>query len=82
MFTPEDFINQVVKAKKQFVATFVKNEAAATAMNEFVDTQATYTKEAVKAFTKVGTSLVSETVTASQKFVNQDFSKYFKAYKA
>jgi hypothetical protein len=81
MFTPEDFINSVVKSKKQFVSTFVKNEAAAKAMNEFVDTQATYTKEAVKAFTKVGTTLVSETVTASQKFVNQDFSKYFKTAK-
>jgi hypothetical protein len=81
MFTPEDFINQVVKAKKQFVTTFVKNEAAAKAMNKFVDTQATYTKEAVKAFTDVGTSLYSETVTASQKFVNQDFTKYFKTAK-
>lgn len=77
MFTPENFIDAVVKAKKQWVATVVKNDVAAKAMNEFVDAQAAYTKEAVATFTKVGVSLYKETIASAQKVVNKDYAKAY-----
>lgn len=41
-------IDQIQTAKKQFVSTFVKNEPLAKIFNNFVDTQAEYTKQATK----------------------------------
>lgn len=53
-------IDQIQSAKKQFVSTVVKNEALAKILNNFVDTQSDYTKQATKlsidsmtAFTKL-----------------------------
>jgi hypothetical protein len=37
MFTVDSTVDTVQGAKKQFVKTFVQNETAATAMNEFID---------------------------------------------
>ena len=82
MFTPENFIDTVQNGKKQFVKTAITHEGTAKVLNDFVDAQTAYTKDAVKAFTKVGTSLYSEAVTAGQKFVNQDFSKYITIWTA
>lgn len=41
-------IDQIQDAKKQFVKTFIQNEAFAAICNNFVDTQAEYTKQATK----------------------------------
>jgi hypothetical protein len=40
MFTADAIIDTVQTGKKQFVKTFVTNEAVAAAMNSFVDAQA------------------------------------------
>jgi hypothetical protein len=71
MFNPETFIDTVQSGKKQFVNTFVQNDAVKKALNEFVDAQAAYTKAAVKTATEVNAKLVTEMT----KF---DATKFFK----
>lgn len=61
MFTPEAIIDTIQNSKKQFVRAAIKNEAIADAWIKFADTQAAYTKAAVRAFTDVGTSMYYET---------------------
>lgn len=75
MFTADTFIDTVSTAKKEFVKTFVKHEAIAKSMNDFVDAQAKYTKEAAKAGTDVATKMASELVKASQEASKVDFAK-------
>lgn len=74
MFNPETFIDTVQSGKKQFVNTFVQNEAVKKALNEFVDAQSAYTKAAVKTATEVNAKLVAE----ATKF---DAAKFFKVSK-
>ena len=86
MFTADAIIDTVQTGKKQFVKTFVTNEAVATAMNSFVDAQADYTKKAVKVGMDTFTTLSSELIKASQKAMKFDYAKFgegiMKAYTA
>lgn len=40
-------VDAVQSIKKQFVSTFVQNEQISTALNQFIDSQAQYTKDAI-----------------------------------
>ena len=86
MFTADAIIDTVQTGKKQFVKTFVTNEAVATAMNSFVDAQADYTKKAVKVGMDTFTTLSSELIKASQEAMIFDYAKFgegiMKAYTA
>jgi hypothetical protein len=77
MFTADTFIDTVSTAKKEFVKTFVKHDAIAKSMNEFVDAQAKYTKEAAKAGTDVATKMASELVKVTQEAAKVDYTKKF-----
>lgn len=76
MFTPEAMIDAVQSGKKQFVKTFVQNEAAATAMNEFIDAQADYTKKAAKVGIDTFTVLSTEMVKTMQNTAKFDYTKF------
>ena len=86
MFTADAIIDTVQTGKKQFVKTFVTNEAVATAMNSFVDAQADYTKKAVRVGVDTFTTLSSELIKASQEAMKFDYTKFgegiMKAYTA
>jgi hypothetical protein len=86
MFTVDSTVDTVQGAKKQFVKTFVQNETAATAMNEFIDAQAEYTKKAAKVGIDTFTVLASETTKAMQNAMKFDYAKFgegvMKAYQA
>jgi hypothetical protein len=86
MFTVDSTVDTVQGAKKQFVKTFVQNETAATAMNEFIDAQAEYTKKAAKVGMDTFTVLASETTKAMQNAMKFDYTKFgegvMKAYQA
>ena len=86
MFTVDATIDTIQGAKKQFVKTFVQNETAATAMNEFIDAQADYTKKAAKVGMDTFTVLASETTKAMQNAMKFDYAKFgegiMKAYTA
>lgn len=76
MFTVDSTVDTVQGAKKQFVKTFVQNETAATAMNEFIDAQAEYTKKAAKVGIDTFTTLASETTKAMQNAMKFDYAKF------
>jgi hypothetical protein len=86
MFTADAFIDTVQTGKKTFVNTFVTNEAAKEAMIKFIDSQADYTKKAVKATTDAAATVASETVKAMQEATKFDYVKFgegiMKAYTA
>jgi hypothetical protein len=86
MFTADAIIDTVQTGKKTFVKTFVQNETAAKAMNEFIDAQAEYTKKATKAGLDTFTTLTTELVKASQDAMKFDYTKFgegiMKAYTA
>jgi hypothetical protein len=86
MFTVDSTVDTVQGVKKQFVKTFVQNETAATAMNEFIDAQAEYTKKAAKVGIDTFTTLASETTKAMQNAMKFDYAKFgegvMKAYQA
>jgi hypothetical protein len=86
MFTIDATIDAVQNGKKQFVKTFVQNETAATAMNEFIDAQAEYTKKAAKAGVDTFTVLSTEFVKTVQNAAKFDYAKFgegvMKAYSA
>ena len=86
MFTADAIIDTVQTGKKQFVKTFVTNEAVATAMNSFVDAQADYTKKAFKVGVDTFTTLSSELIKANQEAMKFDYAKFgegiMKAYTA
>jgi len=86
MFTADATIDAVQTAKKTFVNTFVTNEAVKSALINFVDAQAEYTKKAVKAGSDTATTLVSESVKAYQDATKFDYTKFgegiMKAYSA
>lgn len=76
MFTSEAMIDAVQNSKKQFVKTFVQNEAAATAMNEFIDAQADYTKKAAAVGMDTFTVLGGEMVKTVQNAAKFDYTKF------
>ena len=67
MFTADAIIDTVQNGKKTFVNTFVTNEAVKEAMVNFVDTQAEYTKKAVKVGQDTAAVLTSEMVKTMQQ---------------
>ena len=73
MYTADQIIDSVQNAKKQVVNQFVKNEAIAASLNEFVDAQTAYTKSAVKATTDAATKVGQEIIKA-----NAECTKYTK----
>jgi Flp pilus assembly protein TadG len=78
MFTLDTTIDAIQTGKKQFVNTvFANNKTIAEALNGFVDAQAAYTKQAVKAGTDVATKLSSEAVKVSQEMAKFDITKVF-----
>ena len=77
MFTVDTAIDTVQTVKKEAIKTFVKNENVAKSLNEFVDAQTAYTKEAVKATTDVATKLTSEMVKIAQEAAKTDYVKQF-----
>jgi predicted phage gp36 major capsid-like protein len=77
MFTFDTVIDSVAAAKKQFVNTmFAKNENIANSLNEFVDAQTAYTKDAVKAGTDVATKVGQEMVKITQEAIKYDYTKH------
>ena len=50
-------IDTIQTSKKMFVDTFVKHEALAKSLNEFVDTQTDYTKKAFDASVETGSEV-------------------------
>lgn len=86
MFTADAIIDTVQNGKKQFVKTFVQNETAAQAMNNFIDAQADYTKKAAKVGMDTFTTLSTEMVKATQNAMKFDYTKFgegiMKAYTA
>ena len=86
MFTADAIIDTVQNGKKQFVKTFVQNETAAQAMNNFIDAQADYTKKAAKVGMDTFTTLSTEMVKATQNAMKFDSPTFgdgiMKAYTA
>lgn len=50
-------VDAIQTSKKMFVDTFVKHEGLAKSLNEFVDAQTVYTKEAIDASVNAGTKV-------------------------
>jgi hypothetical protein len=86
MFTADAIIDTVQNGQKQFVNTFVQNEAAKDAMVKFIDAQAEYTKKAAKVGMDTFTTLSTEAVKAGQNAMKFDYTKFgegiMKAYTA
>ena len=86
MFTADALIDTVQTGKKNFVNTFVTNEAVKEALIGFVDAQTEYTKKAAKVGIDTFTTVASETVKAAQNASKFDYSKFgegvMKAYQA
>jgi hypothetical protein len=86
MFTFDAMIDTVQTGKKQFVKTFVNNEKIADALNEFIDAQTTYTKQAVNVGTKTATTLGKEAMNHMETVAKFDYAKFndgvLKAYQS
>ena len=86
MFTADTVIDTVQNGKKQFVKTFVTNEHIAESMNQFIDTQADYTKKAVRATSDAATEIMQETIKVMREAAKFDYAKFgegiMKAYQA
>jgi hypothetical protein len=86
MFTADALIDTVQTGKKTFVNTFVTNETAKSAMIEFIDAQADYTKKAAKVGQDTFTTLISESVKVYQNATKFDYTKFgegiMKAYQS
>ena len=76
MFTFDTAIDTVQTGKKQFVKTFVNNEKIADALNEFIDAQTAYTKQAVGTATKTATVLGKEAMNQMETAVKFDYAKF------
>lgn len=62
-------VDAIQTTKKIFVDTFVKHEGLAKSLNEFVDAQTDYTKQAIDVSVKTGTN-VYNTVTDKSFYVD------------
>ena len=71
-------VDAIQSAKKQFVSTFVQHEGFQKVLNNFVDAQTAYTKEAITAGSNVATG-VQEILTDRTPFVNftKKIAEYF-----
>lgn len=86
MYTVDSVIDTVQNGKKQMVNTFVTNTDVASALNQFIDNQTEYTKQAVKATTDAMTTVSQATVKAVQDASRFDYTKFgegiMKAYQS
>lgn len=76
MFTFDPVIDAIQTGKKSFVSSFVTNDKIAKVLNDFVDSQTVYTKEAVKATTTMMTTVMSETTKSFQDLTKFDYAKF------
>lgn len=76
MFTFDPVIDAIQTGKKSFISSFVTNDKVAKSLNEFVDSQTAYTKEAVKATTNMMTTVMSETTKSLQDLTKFDYAKF------
>lgn len=76
MFTLDATIDAVQNGKKQFVNTFVQNEAVKEALVKFVDAQSEYTKKAVKVGMDTATTMGQEAAKLAQEAVKFDYAKF------
>lgn len=76
MFTFDPVIDAVQSSKKNLVSTFVTNDKVAKALNEFVDAQTAYTKQAAKATTDMVTNVTSESLKAFKDATKFDYAKF------
>ena len=76
MFTADAIIDAIQNGKKQFVKTFVTNETMATSMNQFIDSQAEYTKKAFKASTDAATVFMQEAIKVTKDASKFDYVKF------
>lgn len=75
MFTVDLVVDAVQNSKKQFVSMFVNNEKMSQALNNFIDAQTEYTKDAVKAGTDTVTVMGQEIVKSFGQFTKVDIYK-------
>ena len=76
MFTLDATIDAVQNGKKQFVNTFVTNQAVKDTLVSFVDAQTAYTKAAVKTGTETATSLAKEITKSLGEVAKFDYTKF------
>lgn len=76
MFTLDPVIDTVQSGKKQFVKTFVTNSSAAQALNDFIDAQTEYTKNAVRVTAETVTVLTHEAIKAVENAMKFDYVKF------
>ena len=76
MFTFDATIDAVQNGKKQFVNTFVTNQAIKDTLVEFVDAQTAYTKSAVKAGTDSATNIAKELTKTMSEAAKFDYTKF------
>lgn len=71
-------VDGIQSAKKQFVSTFVQHEGFQKVLNNFVDAQTAYTKEAITAGSAAAAG-VQEILTDRTPFVNftKQVAEYF-----
>lgn len=71
MFFSDAIIDSVQNAKKNVVNSFVTNDSIKESMLKFVDTQTSYTKEAVKNFSGISTTLSLQLFSEASKAVTE-----------
>lgn len=76
MFTPEVIVDSIQNSKKQFVSTFVTNETMAEAINEMVDAQTEYTKQALKTGQAAATAMTTELLKGVDQVAKMDYTKF------
>ncbi len=76
MFTFDPVIDAIQSSKKSFVNTFITNEKIAKSLNDYVDSQTAYTKEAMNATTTMVTAVMSETSKGMQDLTKFDYMKF------
>jgi hypothetical protein len=76
MFTFDPVIDAIQSSKKSFVNTFITNEKIAKSLNDYVDSQTAYTKEAMNATTTMVTAVMSETTKGMQDLTKFDYTKF------
>jgi hypothetical protein len=69
-------IDTIQNTKKQFVSTVVTNEKIANSLNEFIDTQTSYTKSAIKNMSNISANLTKETVSVLKQCDTFDCFKF------
>lgn len=80
MFTVDPVIDTVQTAKKQAIKTFIKHEAIADSLVNWVDTETTIAKDLVKAGTDTATTIGKEMHKAAQEAAKADYVKQATEY--